>query len=201
MKNAIASLLVMVLSGSMLVTGPAPGAVSLTPASHSLTESQGQPQSTDEMPSTQATPTPTPVPSNDPVAEPTVEEIVVKALEASARVGTLKSNMDMVMIMESTSVTVPGKITVATNATSIMDNEKKEMQMLMTMSMEGIPGLPKLDTQAEGYIIGEWMYMKMSVPQMGIQWVKVRVGEKEWKKQQRRSACWALKTLMVHPAM
>lgn len=117
-------------------------------------------------------------------AEPTAEEIVMNATEAGANLRSYKYAVDMKMDMEATSGPIPMKFSTLLNGKGAIELLKKEMQMTMNMAMEGLPDSQKFETQAEMYIVGEWMYMRIEMPGIPRQWMKTKLTHEIWKKQQ-----------------
>lgn len=158
MKRTVVSLLVIAFLISVLLAVPASGNASFVPAGRSPGAAVSPPQAE---------------------GEPTAADIASRAIEANLKVTSFKYNMDMTMGFEMTGGAAPGNMGAIVNATGVMDMVKKDMQMTMNMSMEGLPGMPKFDTRTEYYLVGEFMYIKVDIPGMGAQWVKMKLDEEQ----------------------
>ena len=113
----------------------------------------------------------------------TQEEIDrIVANVTTAQFDTVKLDMDMQATMEAVGGSEAGKVTMVADGTGVMNNASKEMQMAMNMTMD-IPDQAKQTMAMEYYAVGEWMYMKMSMPEMGKQWMKMKLSEEIWQQQ------------------
>ena len=112
-----------------------------------------------------------------------IDQIVDKAAIATAEANTYKFDMYMPMTIEVIGGPQPGEMTMAVDATGAIDNVNKEMQMIMDMMTIDVPGHTEQEMAMEIYIVGEWMYVKMDIPVVGEQWVKVRLTEEIWEEQ------------------
>jgi len=111
-----------------------------------------------------------------------IDQIVTEAVSAAVEANTYQFDMDMSVTMEVIGGTEPGTMTMDAVGTGAIDNVHKEMQMLMTMTMN-IPEQGEQEMGMETYIVGEWMYMEMSVPEMDEQWMKMELPEGMWETQ------------------
>lgn len=108
----------------------------------------------------------------------TAKEIVANAVVASATWDTCKYDMDMSTLMEVVGGTQSGKVAMTVAGTAIMDNTRKEMQIVMNMKI-GASGQMNLATKTELYAVGGWMYMNV-----GGLWMKSRLTDQLWQSQQ-----------------
>jgi hypothetical protein len=83
------------------------------------------------------------------------------------------------MVMEATGGTDPGKMTLLADTTGVVDNKDREIQIAMNMNMD-IPGQGTQTVATELYAVGGWIYMKISIPSMGDQWMKTAFTEEIW---------------------
>ena len=113
-----------------------------------------------------------------------IDQIVVDAVNAVAEAQTYKFDMDMFMTMAVVGGTDPGTMTVGANATGVIDNVNQEMQMIMDMTMN-VPGEDEQQMGMEMYIVDEWVYMEMSIPEIGEQWMKMELTPAMWQTQQQ----------------
>lgn len=114
--------------------------------------------------------------------ERTEEEIVAKAAITTAAADSYEYDMDVSMTIEVIGGTEPGEMTMVMDVTGTVDNANKEAQMTMDTTMD-VPGLGEEETAMEAYIVGEWMYMMTSIPEVGEQWIKMRLTEEMWELQ------------------
>ncbi|MBI4303035.1 MAG: hypothetical protein HY665_01660 [Chloroflexi bacterium] len=114
--------------------------------------------------------------------EPTAQEIVTNAVAANAKLEALKFDLNLTMALEITGGTQAGKMNMSANATSLLDNAAKEMKMNMSMNLD-VPGVGKQNAVIDTYFSGGWVYMKMPMPVVGQQWLKVEVTDEMWRQQ------------------
>ena len=109
-----------------------------------------------------------------------VDQIVANAVAASAEVDSYKFDMNMPMTtIEVIGGAQPGEMAMAVDGAWVVDNASQEMQMTMNMTMD-IPGQGEQEMAMETYLVGEWMYMKMSMDE---QWMKMQLTEEMWETQ------------------
>jgi hypothetical protein len=109
-----------------------------------------------------------------------VDQIVANAVAASAEVDSYKFDMNMPMTtMEVIGGAQPGEMAMAVDGAGVVDNASQEMQMTMNMTMD-IPEQGEQEMAMETYLVGEWMYMKMSMDE---QWMKMQLTEEMWEPQ------------------
>jgi hypothetical protein len=113
-----------------------------------------------------------------------IDQIVIGAANAVAEAQTYKFDMDMFMTMAVVGGTDPGTMTVGANATGVIDSVNQEMETIMDMVMS----VAEEDEQQMGmemYVVDEWLYMKMSIPEIGEEWVKMELTPAMWQTQQQ----------------
>lgn len=111
-----------------------------------------------------------------------IEQLVADVLIANAEVDTVKFDMNMLTTIEEIGGPKTGEATMVGDGTGAIDNVNKEMQMTINMTMD-IPDQGKQDIPVEYYLVDGWMHIKMSIPEMGEQWMKMRLPEEMWEKQ------------------
>ncbi len=132
-------------------------------------------------PSQPATPTTT-----QPPKTLSAQEIASNAVDTSTKIDAYKLDMNMSMTVEVSGGTSPGKLTILQNVVSFVNNANKEMKLTTNMKLD-IPGQGKQDMSIEIYVVSGWMYMKMSLPQVGEQWVKMKLTDELWASQNQIS--------------
>ena len=95
---------------------------------------------------------------------------------------TVKLDMDMSMTMEVVGGSEPGKLTIVTDATSVVNNANREIQTAINMSME-LPGQAEQDMAMEVYVVGAWIYSMVDIPEISEQWMKMKLSEEMWQQQ------------------
>jgi outer membrane lipoprotein-sorting protein len=111
-----------------------------------------------------------------------IERIVADAATANSEVNTVSFDMEMEMLMDVVSQDEPAQITMVSEGTGTIDTANQQMKMLMNMTMD-VPELGQQDIDMEIYTTGGWMYMKMEIPGLGDQWVKMPMTEDMWQSQ------------------
>ena len=114
------------------------------------------------------------------LAQEEIDRIIASV--TTTQFDTVKLDMDMSMTMEVVGGSEPGGMTMVADGIGAMDNANEEMQMTMNMTMD-IPELGKQDMATEVYLVGEWMYTKIDVPEIGEQWIKMPATEGMWQQQ------------------
>jgi hypothetical protein len=100
----------------------------------------------------------------------------------TAQFDTVKLDMDMSMTVRVEGGDEPGEVTMVGDGTGVMDMANREMQMTMNMTMD-IPELGEQEMVTEVYLVGEWMYTGVDIPEIGKQWIKMKVTDEMWQQQ------------------
>jgi len=100
----------------------------------------------------------------------------------TAEFDTVKLDMDMSMTVRVEGGDEPGEVTMVGDGTGVMDMANREMQMRMNMTVDR-PELGKQEMATEVYLVGEWMYTGVDIPEIGKQWVKMEFSEEIWQQQ------------------
>ena len=111
-----------------------------------------------------------------------IDRLVANVTGATEDTETYQFDMDMVMTMDVTGGTQPGKITMdatGDGAISIVD-QKMKMTLMTTMD---IPGMGKQAMEQESYFVEGWMYIKSSMAGMDLGWMKMEMPEGMWETQ------------------
>lgn len=116
------------------------------------------------------------------ITQEEIEQFVADTVAASAEVNTVKFDMDMQMAMDVDAQDESIQMTMIADGNGAVDNTDQEMQMIMNMSMD-IPELGKQDMAMDMYATGGWMYMKMAMPGLDEQWMKMPFAEEIWQSQ------------------
>jgi hypothetical protein len=109
-----------------------------------------------------------------------IQQVINDSMLSIATLKTYKFDGNTDMAMESTGGDEPFEMKMAINMTGIFDMAEREMKMNMDMSMESEMMPPDLDMQnvsMEMYLIADSFYMKMDMPQVGEQWLKMPFSE------------------------
>lgn len=119
-------------------------------------------------------------------AETDVGQILANSAIATAEADTCKFDMNMLIDMEVVGEPQPTDMAMVADITAVVSNISQEMQMTMDMTMD-IAGQAEedmtMDMSMEVYVVGEWMYMKLDIPMLGEQWMKMRLTEELWEEQ------------------
>jgi len=111
-----------------------------------------------------------------------VEKMVTDVLVANAEVDTCKFDLDMMTSIEIVGGSQEGKTPVVGTGTGLVDNINKEMYITMTMAVE-IPDRGTQEIPVETYLVDGWIYTGMNIPEQGVKWMKMKMPEDMWSKQ------------------
>jgi hypothetical protein len=103
-------------------------------------------------------------------------QILADSVANYDKLTTYKFDMTMDMLMDVTGGTQSGKVTMNTKTNGAAKVAANEMQMNteMTISMEGAGEQDSSESISyEVYQMADWLYMKLSVPGVGEQWMKL----------------------------
>jgi hypothetical protein len=100
----------------------------------------------------------------------------------NAQYDTVTLDMDMTMTVEIIGGPDETEITMAGNGNGVMDMVNKEMQMTMNMTID-IPEMGEQTMVSKVYLVGEWMYTGVEVPDFGEQWFKMEAMPGMWEQQ------------------
>lgn len=120
----------------------------------------------------------------EPLTSEQIDQIITEAVNGLAEAETYKFDMDLSMSMELVGGTDPGTMSMSANATGSIDNVNEEMHMRMDMTIN-MPEQGEQDMGMEIYIVGEWVYEKMSIPELGELWVKMGLTPEMWEMQKQ----------------
>ena len=108
-----------------------------------------------------------------------LEQMVTDVLTANAAVETCKFDMDILTDIEIIGGSNAGKVPMTAKGTGIVDSVNKKMQMTLNMTID-IPDKGKQEIPAMYYFVDGWMYMKMSIPGQGDQWLRMKMPADMW---------------------
>lgn len=116
------------------------------------------------------------------LTEQEAQQMVADSMVAMRNVNSYTFSMDMEMTMEATGGSSPGKVSTSMESSGAADIPAKKMKMSFELSIDEIdiedqPEDMMQNISAEMYMIGETAYMKMDIPEMGEQWVKMPLTE------------------------
>ena len=112
----------------------------------------------------------------------TAQEIAGNAVSAYQSVKTVKIGMDMVMALNMEGAQQPMKIDMKASATGSLDVTNTRMNMLMNVDMT-MPVVGNQKTSTDMYIVDNWLYMKVFVPVVGDQWMRMKLSPEMWQQQ------------------
>lgn len=121
-------------------------------------------------------------------AETDAGQILANAAIATTEADTCKFDMNMLIALEVVGEPQPTDMTMVADITGVVSNISKEMQMTMDMTMDVAEQAEQemamdMDMSMEVYIIGEWIYMKLDIPMLSEQWMKMKLTEEMWEEQ------------------
>jgi len=100
----------------------------------------------------------------------------------NARYDTVTLDMDMTMTVEIIGGPDEAKMTMSGDGTGVIDMVNREMQMTMNMALD-IPEMGEQTMVSKTYLVGEWMYTGVEVPDFGEQWFKMEAVPGMWEQQ------------------
>jgi len=101
---------------------------------------------------------------------------------ANAQYDTVKMDMDMTMTVEVIGGPEPFDMTMVGDGTAFTDVANREMQMTMNMSVD-LPEMGEQTMVSKVYLVGDWMYTGVEIPDFGEQWFKTEVIPGTWEQQ------------------
>ena len=112
----------------------------------------------------------------------TPEEIVANAVSAFQSVNTITMSVNMNVGMAIVGGKQPMTIQVSGDANGSVDLDETQMRMTMDLNVD-LPVVGKQQTSTEMYVVDNWAYMKISVPEMADQWLKTQLTPTIWEQQ------------------
>ena len=112
----------------------------------------------------------------------TGRQIAANAVSAYQNVKTFNVDMNMTMGMNVEGGQQPMKIDMKAGATGAMDIAGTRLKMQMNVDMN-VPVVGKQNTSTELYVLDNWLYSKVTVPDSGDQWVKTKLSPAMWQQQ------------------
>jgi hypothetical protein len=109
-----------------------------------------------------------------------LQSILMDSTLAVREAETYKFIMDIDMTTEVSGSSNEGEMDMTMSATGIASPKNGEMKMTMDMSMdmEGVPMEESMQNiSMEMYMLEDSLYMKMDIPEMGEQWMKMPISE------------------------
>lgn len=109
-----------------------------------------------------------------------LQSILIDSMLTVREAETYKFIMDMDMTVKVSGGDDEGKMDMTMTATGVASPKNGEMKMTMDMSMdmEGVPMEESLQNMSmEMYMLEDALYMKMDIPEMGEQWIKMPISE------------------------
>jgi len=111
----------------------------------------------------------------------------------TAQYDTVRIDMDMSMTVNVVGGSEPGETTMVGDGSGVMDMVNREMQIAMNMTVD-IPELGEQEMATEVYLVGEWMYTSVDIPDIGKQWIKMKATQDIWQQSQIGQQIELLKT-------
>lgn len=113
-----------------------------------------------------------------------IDQVMTGAMNALAEAETYEFDMAASMTMEVFGGTEPGTMSLSADGTGVIDRVNREMEMTMDMTMSASEE-GEQEMSMDTYIYDEWVYMKMSIPEVGEQWGKTELTPEMWATQQQ----------------
>ncbi len=136
------------------------------------------------VPTAKATATTTPakpsVPTAAPTpAAPTTDQLMAETIRATNTAKTVKFNSTTGLILNATGGQQPITVSMTGDGTGTANMANKEMQINMNMNVD-IAGQGKQQITVQMYMVGGYVYIKMAIPGVGDQWMKMKLTDQMW---------------------
>jgi len=112
----------------------------------------------------------------------TEEELVERVATAAENIKTCQFDMNVKIDMSGKSKDKTMEMSMLLNNTSIIDNVNKK-RLMKTVMMMPEKGKAPQSVETEAYFVNNVMYMKMNLPGMPEQWVKQKMPQDFWERQ------------------
>ncbi|MFH1381796.1 MAG: DUF6612 family protein [Chloroflexota bacterium] len=109
------------------------------------------------------------------------EEITANVIDAYQKVTTTRMDMTLNAATEMTTTNQSIKFNMLENAVASINVAEKQMEMAMNITMD-MPGQGTQDMAMDVFVISDWIYMKVGLPQ-GDQWLRMRLSDELWSQQ------------------
>lgn len=109
-------------------------------------------------------------------ADLSTQEIINKSIAANEKMKSYKFDLNMNLQMNGLAASIPGGINIVAKGNGAIDTLNSQMQMNLNLEAD-IPGQGKQTIPMEYIWVGGWTYMKVSVPIIGDQWLKVKMND------------------------
>jgi len=109
-----------------------------------------------------------------------LQQILTDSILAVKNASTFKYALNMNMNVEATGGSEPGKMAITIKSSGAADIVAKQMQMVFDMSLNKNTFGTEESTEnlsAEMYMMPDYVYMKMNIPGLGEQWIKMPLSE------------------------
>lgn len=119
-------------------------------------------------------------PEEAETSQPEPQQILADATLALKNIDSYKVKMDMETTMKMSGGPKEGTMDMIMSMEGVVDQANMEMQMTMNMSMDMDAGDVEeslQDISMEMYLLADSIYMKMDIPEMGEQWIKMPLSE------------------------
>lgn len=112
--------------------------------------------------------------------ELSAQQISSNTIENCTTLQTFRATQTGQEVIEVTGGSNPGNFTLLSNSAGTSNSLAREMQYTSDISMyiSGVEG--KQNGSGDIYIMGGWIYMKVSVPGEGVQWLKQKLSDDIW---------------------
>jgi len=108
----------------------------------------------------------------DGLSQQQLEQILSDSLENYENLNTYKFDVDMDILADISGGIQSGKMTIISKISGVTNVASQQMQMKMDMSMSAY-GSGEQNIAYDMYILADWTYMRMEIPGMGEQWIKM----------------------------
>ena len=120
--------------------------------------------------------------TDEELTQEEIEQFVADVMTANAEIVTCKLNIHTLTTFNEIGGAKPGGGTITGDGTGAIDNANGKLQMLINMTIN-VPDKAEQNMPVEYYLVGGWMHIKMSIPEKGEQWIKMKMPDELWDEQ------------------
>jgi hypothetical protein len=104
----------------------------------------------------------------------TTQNIIDNSISASGKTTAYKLDMNSGVKVEGTLGGQPGSMNLQNSSANVVDSPNKQIQMNVNATAD-VTGQDKQTATINYYLMTDWMYVKLSIPQQDDKWVKMKI--------------------------
>lgn len=103
-------------------------------------------------------------------------------MSATAEVATCRFDLNVATTIKMAGGAKPGEIEATATGTGAVDSANKQMRVIVT-GTAAVLGAGKQEMTMEYYVIDNWLYTELVLPEMGGRWFKTALTDEIWERQ------------------